>query len=243
MDKEAQIEDGVAKIDDYFKTLTVSPQIVMDGEDEFDVAPTKKNLDLILLYLHLVHHFDYYTGCVSYSPEDHDRHGALPVRKAYVPDNTVNPSWATRLDQRINMIFVKEPAEEDVKTYGFRTTELQTEQQLSLYIRQEAESKFRCTECQKLFKGDSFVRKHIKTKHEPLIAHIAEEVDFFNNFCGDLGKVDVKPPAPTYDPRSDRAPPRRSSGIRDNRKTDPRSVRTYHDLDAPAGGEIVLSYD
>ena len=248
MDKEAGIEDGVGAIERHFNTLTVAPQMVQDGENEIDVGPTKKHLDLVLLYLHLIHYFDYYTGCVSYSAEDHDRRGALPVRKAYAPDGTTaQPSWATRLDQRINRIFVTEPSEEDVRIYGFRTMELSIEQQLSLYLRQEAESKFRCTECQKLFKGDTFVRKHIRTKHEAVVAHVAEEVNYFNNFCGDLGKVEVKPPVrqSPYDSRERGGPSRRGSmkGRPEGRRSDPREMRAYQDLDAPAGGEVVLSYD
>lgn len=33
------------------------------------------------------------------------------------------------------------------------------------YIKQEDEGKFRCKECQKLFKATAFVEKHVANKH------------------------------------------------------------------------------
>lgn len=51
-------------------------------------------------------------------------------------------------------------------------------------IKQEAEGKFRCRACSKLFKAASFVQKHVPAKHPELVEAI-HETHFFNNFVLD----------------------------------------------------------
>ncbi len=106
-----------------------------------------------------------------------------------------------------------------------------------IYIRKEADTKFRCTECQKLFRGDDFCRKHIRTKHPHLIEHVQGEVDFFNSFCERY----------LFEPKSFGGSSKGPSGS--GRSSFGRSrdshgpSRRYNDLDAIKQNSIVLDYD
>lgn len=265
LDNEASFasERGVAKLEERFQNVlmaTVPPMPEVDigleqlpEEDKgIHTALVKKQLDLYIFYLNRVHFYDYYTGIESSSPEDHYRRGTLPIRKAYSPtDPAVNRKvyWITKLDSRVGLRQLKTYDDVMQSMYGFKNLELEVDKTLSLYLRKESDAKFRCTECQKLFRGDDFVRKHIRSKHPNLIAHVAEEVEFFNNFCTDFNKIEIKPPVnaagyggrPREDHR-DRRIPRDSRGF-EGRRSETRPLRSYHDLDAPVDGNIQLKYD
>src|ERR1700761_8496103 len=43
-----------------------------------------------------------------------------------------------------------------------------------MHIKQEDEGKFRCKQCNKLFKAMAFVEKHVANKHAELIKHLDE---------------------------------------------------------------------
>lgn len=50
------------------------------------------------------------------------------------------------------------------------------------HIKQEDEGKFRCKNCQKLFKATSFVEKHIANKHPELVKQLDDVLCFsFSN--------------------------------------------------------------
>lgn len=145
-----------------------------------------KELDLVIVYLHKVHFYDYYHQTESTSPEDHTRKGCITTRKPFakVKDPQSPPYWLQKLDVslRRNPVPPQEPA-------------VRTDKEMSRYITKEADTKFRCSECQKLFRGDEFVRKHLRSKHPVLVEHLEAEVQFFHNFC-------AKAPADLY-----KAPP------------------------------------
>ncbi len=201
----------------------------------------KKELDLVILYLNQVHYYDYYTGFESFCPEDHTRRGNLPLRKSYekAHENTP-PYWLANLTitARTTPSLVQE-------------VEIQTNKELSLYIRKEDESKYRCTECQKLFRGDDFVRKHIKSKHGHLVDHVQNDVEFFNRFCS-RGKVEFIKLASNRDgsfggrlgsrPERDRDYRRDHSagGKRDGGNWE---KKNYNDWDAVKTEKIILNYD
>ncbi|KAJ3303671.1 hypothetical protein HDV03_003645 [Kappamyces sp. JEL0829] len=207
-----------------------------------NVGRVKKELDLVLLYLHTVHFYDYYSGIESSSPEDHCRRGHISLRKPFekVQDNNV-PYWLAKLSvsSRIAPVPVQD-------------AEIQTNKELSLYIRKEDETKFRCTECQKLFRGDDFVRKHIKTKHPHLVAHIAGDVEFFN-FFSSRAKLENNKSSSLHRDRESfggRLGPRDRDYRRESGRgqwdrdsgTGGRPSR-YNDWDAVKQEKIVLNYD
>lgn len=61
---------------------------------------------------------------------------------------------------------------------------------LSDYVKKETDAKHRCTVCQKLFKGDEFVKKHLKTKHPETSSEITSETLLFNAYMLDSNRVD-----------------------------------------------------
>ncbi|KAJ3255001.1 Serrate RNA effector molecule [Boothiomyces macroporosus] len=233
------------------------PEDVEEEDKGIQVEKVKKQLDLYILYLHQVHFYDYYTGVESSSPENHLRRGSLPFRKPYssvkdLPKKTV--FWMAKLDPRVAVRM--DQVHEQISNLGLKDVELQQDKTMTSYVRKEADSKFRCTECQKLFRGDDFVRKHIKTKHEHLIAHIPGEVEFFNNFAKDFNKIEIRPPPGWYPGRRNERDSRdryggnqrfdrRNSGQRsfEGGRRETRVMKSYHDLDAPVSGEISLNYD
>lgn len=131
----------------------------------------KQSLDLYIYYLNQVHYFDYYTGVQSYCPEDHVRRGNFPLRREYDERESM-PYWLENLDYTDKINY--EPVQK---------VEVQETKVLTLYVRKESEQKYRCVECQKLFRGEDFCLKHLRTKHSNLIEHVKAEVDYFNLYC------------------------------------------------------------
>jgi hypothetical protein len=245
---KTESEEPEAKEDPKEEAQTNEPsEVPLDAEDvQVNVPVTKKQLDIWILYLHFVHFFDYYTAIESLSPEDHSRRGALPMRYSYSPDSKLSYQL-TRAQQWIDQRVTK-------KSTFTKDPELEIEKRLSIYIRKETEGKFRCTECQKLFRGEDFVRKHCRSKHEYLIDEVPLETQFFNNWAMDMNKIEIKKREgdrlsfDRRDARSSGGYERRSVGDRvdrggDRGRRDARQVRSYHDLDRPADGHIQLNYD
>ncbi|KAJ3349540.1 hypothetical protein HDU91_006371 [Kappamyces sp. JEL0680] len=233
--EDTQAEEGL-------ESKPVDKKTVDPADLGINVGRVKKELDLVLLYLHTVHFYDYYSGIESSSPEDHCRRGHISLRKPFekVQDNNV-PYWLAKLSvsSRIAPVPVQD-------------AEIQTNKELSLYIRKEDETKFRCTECQKLFRGDDFVRKHIKTKHPHLVAHIAGDVEFFN-FFSSRAKLENNKSSSLHRDRESfggRLGPRDRDYRRESGRgqwdrdsgAGGRSSR-YNDWDAVKQEKIVLNYD
>jgi hypothetical protein len=242
--------------------------LLQDNQDQ----EYKKQLDLYILYLNRVHFYDFYTGCESNSPEDHRGRGGLPSRPKYISRGDLqklshDKQLSTRIALRTNT-----PNLETKATLGYKDLESQIDISASLYIRKEGENKFRCIECQKLFRGDDFVRKHVKSKHEGVISHVEDEVLFFNEYVKFADTIDVVKTnysKTKHEERLDRD--RRERGLKslkysrgrengrdrevyqyqrggdrrrsDNYTRDGRGVRSYQDLDAPVMGDVQISYE
>jgi uncharacterized C2H2 Zn-finger protein len=243
-DKDYSVE-GYEQVLQYFDSKATTSAPLENESDNLPVTnSTVQKLDALILYLNLVHFYDYYTGLQSHSPEDHQRRCSLPLRaKNAFP----SPAYCNRIDTRHLLITGDEAV---CSAHGRHDYTVELEKQITNYTRQEAESKFRCTECQKLFKGNEFVRKHVKTKHWNLVEGVEKEVEYFNNFWGDFGKAEVRKPmgwGQGERGERDRGVYGNSSGGKrrrpENRQSDPRGLRSYRDLDIPAGGDVILSYD
>jgi hypothetical protein len=243
------------------KTVEELENEAKDMEKKLDLLIESRKLDLFVLYLHHVHYYDYYTGIESTSPQDHLRKGGLPIRKPLLEQHATKQAQHDKKQHIRNRVTTHTLQDSEMTVLGFKELEHQTNIVCSMYIRKEGESKYRCTDCQKLFRGDEFVRKHIKSKHFKLVEHVDEEVKFFNAYCADSARVEVKSvkrereqrdryndqrPIPrdsrdSFGERGsygDRRYARPSEGRRDSRQ-----VKSYHDLDAPVHGDVQLSYD
>ena len=53
----------------------------------------------------------------------------------------------------------------------------ETTKAVEQHIKQEDEGKFRCKQCNKLFKAISFVEKHVANKHGELVRHLEHVSD------------------------------------------------------------------
>jgi hypothetical protein len=60
-------------------------------------------------------------------------------------------------------------------------------------IKQEEASKYRCKECNKLFKAPEFVVKHIASKHPEITKTKLDEISTFNNYVLDPQRIQPGP--------------------------------------------------
>ena len=74
-------------------------------------------------------------------------------------------NWVKTFEEKILQIL--EPENVDIKKLGGKPVEEGLDEELKKFVKQEDENKFRCKvpECTKLFKGESFWRKHIEKRH------------------------------------------------------------------------------
>lgn len=161
-------------------------------------------MDLYIEYLHRVHLFCYYNATEAESVEDYDRkcpvlHRQLP--KAPAPSTSDNESQeketnaetkdkiCERIDNKITMRMNRPMNSEDIEKIGGRNVDNEIDKYVSRHVTKVDEGKYRCRLCTKLFKGESFVKKHIKSKHTESLEPIIMEVDFFNNYAQDIQKI------------------------------------------------------
>lgn len=74
-------------------------------------------------------------------------------------------NWVKTFEDKLLQIL--EPENVDLKKLGGKPMEEALEEELSKFVKQEDEAKFRCKvpECTKLFKGASFWKKHVEKRH------------------------------------------------------------------------------
>ncbi|KAJ3035350.1 hypothetical protein HDV00_004050 [Rhizophlyctis rosea] len=162
-----------------------------DGVDESEVetAKAKKALDLYIEYARKVHNYDYYGGIESNSPEDHARRSAIYLRRP--PSREVRPDWTERLDERVALRMSKALDGEPIWKRGGRRVETFVDNFLSKkFITAEGTGKFRCGECKKLFRGEEFVRKHLRSKHPNTWEDTKVECEYFNAYVRDPNKLE-----------------------------------------------------
>ncbi|KAJ1667678.1 hypothetical protein IW140_001264 [Coemansia sp. RSA 1813] len=158
-----------------------------DGNDMIkgDIAVLRRELDLLLEYLRRVHFYCYYCGHTADNSEDFFRRCAkFHLRRALPQSRGPQPSgnWTRNLDNRNDVIIHPLEAERLFKEGG-KSLERETDKELDKHINQMDEGRYRCLTCNKLFKGDVFVRKHIRNKHPEAVPDVlVREISFFNNF-------------------------------------------------------------
>ncbi|KAI7824282.1 hypothetical protein BX661DRAFT_144990 [Kickxella alabastrina] len=229
-----------------------------DGEVKGNIAATRRELDLLVEYLRRVHYYCYYCGHTADNLEDFMRRCAKQHLRRGLPGNrSPQPSgnWTRNLDNRNDVIIHPLQAERLYKEGG-KSLELETDKELDNHIKQLDEGRYRCLLCTKLFKGDAFVRKHIRNKHPEAVPEtLVHEISFFNNFVREAphlmmpgmmmpGMMAAPYMMPGMMPgmfRGGRANNGRGASSGGNRQ-DPRAVRSYVDLDAPAEGETDFGF-
>lgn len=148
----------------------------------------RRELDLMIEYLRRVHFYCYYCGHTAENAEDFGRRCAKQHLRRILPaGRTPQPSgnWTRNLDNRNDVII--HPLEgERLDREGGKSLDRETDRELDKHVNRLDEGRFRCMICNKLFKGDEFVRKHIRNKHPDKIPDtLVREISFFNNFVRD----------------------------------------------------------
>ena len=87
-------------------------------------------------------------------------------------------NWVKTYEEKILQIL--EPENVDLRKLGGKPLEDGLDEELSKYVRQEDESKFRCkvSNCTKLFKAEHFWRKHAEKRHAEWYESIKKDVRF-----------------------------------------------------------------
>ncbi|KAJ1909259.1 hypothetical protein IWQ60_011266 [Tieghemiomyces parasiticus] len=166
--------------------------------DAPDLRAVKRRLDLRLEYLRRVHLYCYYCGTECESQEDFVRKCGTQHYRRVPAGGAINRSQAAlnflaglddKLAQRISP-----PTGAELARMGGRDLDEELESAASNHIEKIEEGKFRCALCSKLFKGQSFVVKHIRNKHPDAIklGDIEDEVAFFNHCVRDARRFQAQ---------------------------------------------------
>lgn len=229
-------------------------------------------LDLAIVYLRQVHFCCLMTGAIFAGPLDLSRAaGDLYLRTAtsaspepVEPDAAVEGPLEESLQDLLDRIaFQCDPITEDAyRPQGWLIKCSHPCRMLERQVAKVDEGRYRCIHCSKLFKGPEFVIKHIRLKHEEISSAAILDTAMINNFfarpCPSLllpapprrRRTVAPPPFPAGGGRYERSRDRPMSGRRHappppprDAPQDPRRMRQYVDWDAPAMGDIEISYD
>ncbi|OXG51481.1 arsenite-resistant protein ASR2 [Cryptococcus neoformans] len=141
-----------------------------------------------------------------------DRERERKSRKNTFPQKTAEEKWIESHDLRIAPLLISSAAlnlseEKDglrVGDYGGRDPEEELKKLCAPLIKQEEQSKYRCKECNKLFRAPEFVIKHITTKHTDVTQGRIDDVLYLNNFV--LDPQHIQPSVSTLAAINDKLP-------------------------------------
>jgi len=154
-------------------------------------------LDKLILYLRVVHSFDFYNS-IEYQQEDSmpNRCGIMFVRTS-LPANAASVSLKTSGDdvtqytKQFNAkmkpyVEYKERIEPDMaKKLGLKERKEEVEKFIKTNTQELAADRWLCPLSGKKFKGPEFIRKHLFYKHMDKITEVKKEVEYFNNYVCD----------------------------------------------------------
>jgi uncharacterized C2H2 Zn-finger protein len=85
-------------------------------------------------------------------------------------------NWVKTYEEKLLQLL--EPENVDIRKLGGKPLEEAIEDELSRYVKQEDESKWRCKvpECTKLFKGQHFWQKHVEKRHPEWLEKLRKDV-------------------------------------------------------------------
>lgn len=167
-----------------------------DDENNYPIVineELQKNLDLVLLYLRIVHCLDYYNAN-EYQHEDempmrcgimHVR--AQPLESACKKD--INEYFVSNTNKLDSVVVEEQTAtEEEAEKLGKKAEENEVENFIKANTQELAKDKWLCPLSGKKFRGPEFVRKHIMMKHDDSVENVKKEVKYFNNYVFDMNR-------------------------------------------------------
>ncbi|KAI9819531.1 MAG: hypothetical protein M1827_006980 [Pycnora praestabilis] len=122
------------------------------------------------------------------SPEDEKkkffRHGSKNDQQLLRAFN-----WVKTFEDKLLQIL--EPQDIDVRKLGGKPVDEALDEDLAKYVKQEDESKFRCKvpECTKLFKAETFWKKHVEKRHPEWLEGVKKDLELVNNYVLDPSHI------------------------------------------------------
>jgi uncharacterized C2H2 Zn-finger protein len=109
------------------------------------------------------------------SPVEEKKLTFQPVLKTYQQLQKAF-NWVKTYEDKVVQIL--DPESVDLRKIGGKPIEEGLEEELGKFVKQEDESKYRCKvpDCTKLFKGQSFWRKHVEKRHEEFFNKVKQDV-------------------------------------------------------------------
>ncbi|OTA91649.1 hypothetical protein M434DRAFT_12970 [Hypoxylon sp. CO27-5] len=97
--------------------------------------------------------------------------------------------WVKTFEDKIMQIL--EPESVDIRKLGGKPTEDAINDELSKFVKQEDEHKWRCKvpECTKLFKEEHFWKKHVEKRHTDWLENMRQEFDLINAYVLDPAHI------------------------------------------------------
>ncbi|KAF1946256.1 hypothetical protein EJ02DRAFT_367520 [Clathrospora elynae] len=98
-------------------------------------------------------------------------------------------NWVKTYEEKLLQLL--EPENVDIRKLGGKPLEEAIEDELSRYVKQEDESKWRCKvpECSKLFKGQNFWRKHTEKRHPEWLEKLQKDLRLVNSYVVDPAHI------------------------------------------------------
>ncbi|CAE7002401.1 hypothetical protein CFE70_001295 [Pyrenophora teres f. teres 0-1] len=98
-------------------------------------------------------------------------------------------NWVKTYEEKLLQLL--EPENVDIRKLGGKPLEEAIEDELSRYVKQEDESKWRCKvpECTKLFKGSHFWRKHVEKRHPEWLEKLEKDLRLVNSYVVDPAHI------------------------------------------------------
>ncbi|KAH9873569.1 hypothetical protein IAQ61_004193 [Plenodomus lingam] len=127
---------------------------------------------------------------------ENDEGSPVQERKPLVKLSTKNQqqlqrafNWVKTYEEKLLQLL--EPENVDIRKLGGKPLEEAIEDEMSKYVKQEDESKWRCKvpECTKLFKGQHFWRKHVEKRHPEWLEKLEKDLRLVNSYVVDPAHI------------------------------------------------------
>ena len=163
-------------------------------------------LDKLILYLRIVHSFDYY-NCIEYHHEDDmpNKFGLIHIRgrgsKERLLRRIVEAHMKGQEDKmRPFMEKVTSLSDLEATALGIRDEDQEVERFIQANIQEIKPGRFLCPLSGKKFKGEEYVRKHIESKFADRLEEVRNVVKSFNNYLRDRNRPQAKSERIPYRP-------------------------------------------
>ncbi|PGH13050.1 hypothetical protein AJ79_03887 [Helicocarpus griseus UAMH5409] len=121
------------------------------------------------------------------SPVEEKKHSHFSSKSEQQTQRAFN--WVKTFEEKLLQIL--EPENVDLKKLGGKPVDEALEEELSKFVKQEDEAKFRCKvpECTKLFKAHHFWRKHVEKRHPEWYGDIRKDLLLVNAYVLDPAHI------------------------------------------------------